>query len=404
MSNVRRHKNQHIMPLSTEAQAALASTVDGWFKNFAGTSALDVARELSLDHAHVMKLFEELAKAGYGSINANVTLYQLSFDLENIAAGFKHEPVVTHIFFPSKQALHDAFYSSSLPQQRLAEYTTRLHLGAHQIGLAYFAEEVLARYLDHPELYEINDSLAGGDVSALSNTSEDRYLYVRYGKCRLRSGGIAVTAIFKDLSDMSPPEQRYWHSFEIESPDIDKSDPQFQNFLARTYEGDFVDFEDPITRLVQGVEAVNKSIEPDSLFTKTRNIHLRLPVEQTYKSHCDAASELYKIVGPDNLSQLKLKDLLIRSFGMAPEDLKHAESGRPLSTLQLLSLLEEKLNAPGLLTNLLRPLSQLRVEADHKVLTAEIEPRSYSREFAEMCNELAEALESLARLLAQKPR
>jgi hypothetical protein len=351
-----------------------------------------------------MKLFEELAKAGYGSINANVTLHQLSFDPENIAAGFKHEPVVTHIFFPSKQALHDAFYSSSLPQQRLPEYTMRLHLGAHQIGLAYFTEEVLARYLDHPELYEINDSLAGGDVSALSKTSEDRYLYVRYGKCRLRSGGIAVTAIFKDLSDMGPSEQRYWHAFEIESPDIDKSDSHFQNFLARTYEGDFVDFEDPITRLVQGVEAVNKSIEPDALFTKARNIHLRLPVEQTYKSHCDAASELYKIVGPDNLSQLTLKDLLTRGFGMAPEDLRHAESGRPLSTLQLLSLLEGKLNAPGLLTNLLRPLSKLRAEADHKVLAAEIESRSYSREFAEICNELAESLESLARLLAQKPR
>ena len=147
------------MPPTKEAKAALASSVNGWFKNFGGTSALDVARYLSLDHSLVMRLFEELAKAGHGSINADVTLYQVSFDPENIAAGFKHEPVVTHIFFPSKQALHDAFYSSDLPQQRLPEYTTRLHLGDRQIGLAYFTEEVLARYLDHPELYEINDSL-----------------------------------------------------------------------------------------------------------------------------------------------------------------------------------------------------------------------------------------------------
>lgn len=390
--------------MSKEARAALASTVNGWFKNFVGTSALDVARDLSLDHSLVMRLFEELAETRHGSINADVTLYQVSFDPENIAADFKHEPVVTHIFFPSKQALRDAFYSSGLPQQRMPEYTTRLHLGDHQIGLAYFAEEVLARYLDHPELYEINDSLAGGDISALSSTPEDRYLYVRYGKCRLRSGSIAVTAIFKDLSDMGPSEQRYWHSFEIESPNIDKSDTHFQNFLARTYEGDFVDFEDPISRLLEGVKGVNKALAPDHLFAKAQNVHLHLPVEQTYKSYCDAASELYKIVGPDNLSQSTLKALLTKGFGIAPEDLKHAESGRPLGTLQLLAVLEEKLKVPGLLTTLLRPLLQLRVAADHKVLEVESETQSYSREFAEICNELAASLEELAIKLAERAK
>jgi len=390
------------MPPSKEAQAALASTVASWFRNFAGTSGFDVAQDLELDHALVMRLFEDLVKAGYGSINADVTLYQVSFDPKNPEAGFKHEPVVTHIFFPSKQALQDAFYSSSLPQQRLPEYTTRLHLGANQIGLVYFAEEVLARYLDHPELYEINDSLAGGDVSALSKTSEDRHLYVRYGKCGVKSGSIAVTAIYKDLSDMGHSEQRYWHSFELDAPDIDKSDVHFQNFLARTYEGDFVEFEDPITRLLEGVAAVNKAVEPRSLFSKIKNIHLRLPVEQTYKSHCDAASELYKIVGPDNLSQSKLKELLAKDFGVTPEAMKHAETGRPLSTLQLLALVEDNLANPGLLTKRLRQLSELRVAADHKVLEAETETTSYSRKFADMCNQLAEALETLAGLLAAR--
>lgn len=392
------------MPPSKEAQTALASAVSGWFKNFVGTSALDVARDLSLDHSLVMQLFEELATAGYGTINANVTLYQLSFDLKNIVEDSKLEPVVTHIFFPSKQALRDSFYSTSLPQQRLPEYTTRLYLGAPQIGLVYFSEEVLARYLDHPEFYEINDSLAGGNVSALSGTSEDRYLYVRYGKCRLKPGNIAVTAIFKDLSDMSPSEQRYWHSFELESPSIDKSDTHFQNFLARTYEGDFVDFEDPITRLLEGVAQVNKSLEPCTLFAKVENIHLRLPVEQTYKSHCDAASELYKIVGPDNLSQPILKDILTKDFSMRPDDFMHAESRRPLSPLQLLALLENKLKSPGLLTKRIQLLSKLRVAADHKVLEVETETKSYSREFAEICNGLAEALENLARLLAERVR
>lgn len=392
------------MPPSKEAKAALASSVASWFKNFGGTSALDVARDLSLDHSLVMRLFEDLAKTGHGSIKVGVTLYQVIFDPENIAAGSKVEPVVTHIFFPSRKALHDAFYSSDLPQKRLPEYTTRLHLGDNQIGLAFFTEEVLARYLHHPELYEINDSLAGGDISALSGTPEDRYLFVRYGKCRLGSGSITVTAILKDLSDMGPSEQRYWHSFEIEFPDIDKLDNHFQNFLARTYEGDFVHFEDPVTRLLEGVKGVNKALEPDNLFAKVQNVHLHLPVEQTYKSHCDAANELYKIVGPDNLQQRTLKNLLTQKLGMAPATLNHAQSGRPLSTLQLLALLEEKLEVPGLLTNLLKPLSELRVVSAHKVLVAESEMRSYSREFAVMCNELAASLEKLARLLAKRAR
>lgn len=170
------------MSLNKIAADVLTSTVAGWFKNSCGISALDVARDLSLDHAVVMRTLEQLVSTGHGSMNKDVQLCQLSFDTENISAGFKHEPVVTHIFFPSKQVLRDAFYSSQMPQQNLAEYTTRLHLGANQIALVHFNEEVLSRYLDHPELYEINDSLAGGDVSSLSNTPDDRHLLVAVQK------------------------------------------------------------------------------------------------------------------------------------------------------------------------------------------------------------------------------
>lgn len=91
-----------LMPLSTEAEQTLAATIAGWFQNFGGTSALDVARDLSIDHVAVMLIFEQLVTDGYGSMNKSVQLYQMSFDLDNIAAGFKHEPVTTHIFFPSK--------------------------------------------------------------------------------------------------------------------------------------------------------------------------------------------------------------------------------------------------------------------------------------------------------------
>ena len=329
-------------------------------------------------------------------MNRNVLLYQIIFNQEDIAAGVKHGPVVTHIFFPSKQVLSEAFYSSNLPQQRLPEYKTRLYLGANRIELVYFSEEVLARYLDHPELYEIIDSLAGGDISSLSNASEDRFLYVRYGKCRLKSGNITITAIYKDLSSMGQYEQRYWHSFELDAPDIDKSDIHFQNFLTRTYDGDWVDFEDPIAKLREAVITLSNT---HALFAKSDNVYIRLPVQQTYKSYCDAASELYKIVGPDNLSQTVMKRLLTKDFAVPVDDLRHDESKRPLSTMQLLELLEGKLGSLGLITKPLRELAKLRIAADHKVLKPESTTKSYSREFAKMCNELAQALSQFAKLL-----
>jgi hypothetical protein len=384
------------MSLTAELQRVLDATVEGWFRNFAGTTALDVARELDVDHDMTMRLFEELESLGFGSLNRDAGFVQMSFDPENPSAGFKQEPITTHVFFPSKEILRKAFFESGRPQQRLPEYTTRLHLGAHQIGLAYFHEEVLTRYLDHPELYEVNDSLAGGDVSALDAAPEERYLYVRYGKCRLKSGTIAVTAIYKDLADMSPSEQRYWHSHEIDSPEVDRKDVHFQNFLRRTYDGDWVDFEDPITRVYEAVAKVNAAIGGKPLLNKTKNIHLRFPVEQTYKSYCDAASELYKLVGPDNISQGRLKSILTTRFGVKDGDLVHPSSGRPMSTLQMLAMLEQKIGQGGLVSEPVRAVGELRIEADHKILEPDAELQTYSRKFAEICNQVAESFEQLA--------
>jgi len=392
------------MSISREAEQSLAVTVSGWFKNFGGTSALDVGRDLSIDHAEVMDIFEQLADGGHGSLNRNVQLHQVSFDPNDIEVGFKSEPVTTHIFFPSKETLRKAFYASEKPQLGLPEYTTQLHLGAQQIGLAFFSEEVLSRYMDHPEHYEINDSLAGGDISSLSPNPDERYLYVRYGKCQLASGQVAVTAIYKDLSDMTPSEQSYWHSHEIDSPNIDKSDRHFQNFLKRTYEGDFVDYHDPISMLLEALCHVNEVVGDTPLFTRLSNVHLRLPVEQTYKSYCDAASELYKVLGPDSLSQSRIKGLLLNDLTTPTAELVHTKSRRPLSKLQLLALVEQKLGASGVYTKPLQTLGKLRIDADHKVLERDANTKSYSREFAVMCDELASALVSLAKLLEGRGR
>ena len=251
-----------------------------------------------------------------------------------------------------------------------------------------FDEEVLSRYFNHPEVYEIEDTSPGGVLSAKSEATEDRYIYVRYGKCKLQSGRVAVTAIYKDLANMGVAEQRYWHAHELETLDIDKKDQNFQTFLSRTYEGAWVEFPDPIGDLLKEVEAINANLAPRQLFTRAGNIHLRMPVTQTYKSYCDSASELYKIIGPDALSQTTLKSLLQEQFGLEKDDFIHGESGRPLGSLQLLTLLESNLHRESALTAPLKVVSELRVAADHKVLEPDSETQSYSTKFAQLCKEL----------------
>jgi hypothetical protein len=390
------------MSLSSDHGRVLAATIEKYFQSFVGTSALEVARSLSIGHGLVMEMFEELCSQGYGTMNSNAELNQVSFDPTNPNAGFKFEPVRTHIFFPSKEALRKAFYASDLPQKRLPEYQTRLRLGAPLYGLAYFREEVLAKYFNHPEFYEVRDSLAGGEVQPASDAPEERWLDVRYGKCLLKSGHVAVSAVFKDLSHMSLSEQRHWHSHEIEEPELDTSDAHFKAFLRRTYEGDWAQFEDPIERLSSAISQVNAAAGKQAFFARDKNTYLQLPVEETYKSYCDSASELFKLIGPDNLLQAQLKALLTSRFDVREEEFVHAESGRVLSNVQLLARVETELGASGVVTKVVKQVQSLRVDADHKILEADIEAKGSSRQFAALCTATAEALEQLAAILDQK--
>lgn len=387
------------MPLTELQSRILEEGIAIWFANHGGASADRIAEALSVSHEEALKTVEELVQLGRGTMNRDITLVKLSFDPANPGKGFTQRPFTTHIFFPSKSALRQAFYSSGLPAEHLPEYVVRLHLGTQQIELIFFSEEVLSRYFAHPELYDINDSLAGGDVSSRGEDIDDRYLYVRYGKCRLRDGRIAVTAICKDLADMGVSEQRYWHSYEFAKPDLEPSDPNFQAFLGRTYEGSFVDYPDPISDLVTAMRSMNSLLSPRELFTRLENVHLRTPVEQTYKSFCDCASELYKLIGPDALSQSAMKELLQQRMKLSAENLVHQQSKRPLSSIQLLTLLEQQLKLPGSLSAVLRKVSALRIDADHKVLNRDEKPSTYSEKFAALCREVTAAVEELARAL-----
>jgi hypothetical protein len=298
-------------------------------------------------------------------------------------------------FFPAKQVLTETFYKSDFARNELPQYQIRMHLGEHQMTLAFFDEEVLARYFDHPELYEIKDTSAGGELSEKSAASQDRHLHIRYGKRNLKSGRIAVTAIHMDLANMGVSKQRFWHAHECKSPDFDDTDENFNAFVSRTFAGAFVEFPNPIGDLFKEVQRIKTALAPKVFFARIANVHLRIPVERTYKSYCDSASELYKVVGPDALSKDTLEYLLKNKFGLGKGDFIHKESCRPLGSLQLLTLLESKLQGTSKSTMSLRIVSEFRVAADHKILESDSETQNYSTKFAQLCDQVTASIAAL---------
>ena len=146
----------------------LECAVDHWHKNFTGVSALSIAEQLDLEHSDVLTAFSELEDEGCARIREDVTLYSVSLDLssdESISTeDFDSEPKNTAIIFPSREVLEENFYSSGLTREDLPEYTTRLYKGGSQIEIVYFEVEVLKKYLQHPEKYDIDDSVSGGDA------------------------------------------------------------------------------------------------------------------------------------------------------------------------------------------------------------------------------------------------
>lgn len=367
-----------------------------WFGNPAGIAALDLDRDFHLTNEEAMVLFEKLVEKGLGTINADVVLYQISFSVGEKTEMPIGKKVITHIFFPSKDVLAQHFYKSTLARKDIPEYSKRLHLGAHQIGMVFFKEEVLRKYFDHPEKYKINDTLSGGGLTANCKNENDEYLHVRYGKKLVNNGRVAVIAIYKDLAMMSPSEQKYWSSYEIKEFQADSDDENFRRFLLRTYEGEFVNYQNPIADLSNAIDSVNKLFGNKSLFQKNKNIHLHQPVENTKKAYCDSCSELFKLVGPDNIKKSALKEFLLKKSRISADELVDKDTKRELSSFQLVQLLESKLTENRDLTERIERIRKHRIEADHKILDDGNEEGNYTSHFNLLCEETAHFLKELA--------
>lgn len=369
----------------------LELSIEHWNQKFVGISALEICEKLSVSNKEVMEIMENLRDQGKGSINANVELYPAKFNPDNLEWSILEQGIITHMFFPSKEVLTDYFYSSSLVRENHPEFKKRLHCGAHQIELAVFSDEVLTRYFDHPELYEVDDSLSGGDIWSRDEAPENRYLSVRHGKKTLKNGRTAVTAIIYDLSIMSAEEQRYWHTYEITEEEFEQNDENFMRFIARNYEGAWVDFPDLIKDVTDILININTVFGKGGLFKHTSNGNFRPPVENTEKAYYDCCSEFYKLIGPDSINQDAIKSFLIDIFSVKNSDMINQESDRPLSSIQLLWMLEKKMGKDSSFSDIIKEIKADRIKADHCITKPVSVECNFVRKFFEKCEEFIKA-------------
>ncbi len=366
----------------------LDCAVEQWNKTHAGVTSIDIARRIRSSNVKVMDAMIVLEAAGKCSLNKNAELFTVSIGESGMKVAKK--ATIAHVIFPSKEVLTDHFYSSGLARQGMPVYVETLHKGAHQYAMVYFSEEVLAKYLDRPELYNVEDSLSGGSIR--SNTEDEAtHIYVRHGRRQLANGRSAVLVPYKDLARLDEAQQRYWHGFEIPNPEIASPDQHYSKFMLRTFEGAFVDYENPLENFMEAVKYVNGNLGGPALFRHTDNPHLRTPIGNTEKTFYDACSELFKIIGADSLVAPTIKKILVDDFRTKENEFTH-KSGRTLSPFQQLQLLETKAGIEPKATTIIKEVKNFRNRADHAIVEPLSSPTNFVEKFYTLCNDIAYAL------------
>lgn len=372
-----------------------------WHENFAGVSALSAAEALGVSHEAVLDAFDELEAENRGSQRKPISLCAgaFTFTLGDPNATDDYEEVESAIFFPAQPVLEKSFYESELSRRNLPAYKVRLHRGYSQIQLLYFKAAVLGRYIDHPELFIVDDSVAGGNIRTrdglASNvkieTDADNFGMIDFGKRILIEGKHAVTAILHDLSELPETHQRHWHSYEIDHPRFRADDPDFENFVKRQLRAEWTDYNDPLIKALAELDRINLLLGEPPLFRNVKNDYLAYPVKNSFKDYCDCCSELYKLVGPDNLNAEVLRGFLRTHFDYSDERFVHTDSGRPMGTLQLLRLVAAETSATRLM-GAIEEVKTHRIDADHKVTQPSVARQNYMVAFRQVCTVLCEGL------------
>ena len=241
----------------------LEIAVQYWNEKFGGISALHIAQTWTISHQEILQYFHILRNEGKGTIRENVKLYPISFGKKGtIAEG----EVVTAVFFPSKEILKKQF---EIENKDYSPFLNRLHQGNSRIKHYYFILEVLDKYFRHPEQYYIHDDVIGGYISTKDeyylsfpeNTrDENTFALIRYGKRKLADDSVVIAVILYDLSELPLKEQKYWEYYEIDHPDFSTIDNDFENYIRQKFEAEFVDYEDPLSNIVEKIESINRLV------------------------------------------------------------------------------------------------------------------------------------------------
>lgn len=366
-----------------------------WFDNPAGIDALDLAEHFQITNEAAMRIFESFKELGYGSLNRNVKLGVIHFDLKYGPKPRDFREKTTHVFFPSPKVLACYYEKLGLLRQNTPEYKKQVMLGGGQFSQAYFEEEVLRKYFDHPEKYEVEDSESGGSV--LSRGEEIPYIWVRYSKRKLENGNIVVGAIYKDLADMSEGDQKYWSSYEIkEAKFIEyEKDGAYQQFVRNQLYGEFADYVDPIADIFSFLKKINEAAEM-TIFRETENVSVKPPIENTFKSFCDSCSELDKLFANGNIDGKNLKNWILQKGWGAESDFCCSDKKHPeITPRQMLKLLECKVCGTTALSDLMKECSDYRQQKAHCVDVSSETTSSYSQKFYDLCKRICEAGETL---------
>ncbi len=281
-----------------------------WNDNFCGISSHQVSTDLQIRHEKVRQTLRKLKEENKGTLNDDVVISLDETGREReIAKKGDREKLIT-IFFPSREILTDYFNNSGLSKKDIPEYKKKLHLGHNQTELFYFPAEVLKKYTDDPENYNLCDTLCGG---FLTIKSDDSYT-LRYGKRKINEDERVVAVALDDLSELDPSEQQYWHTLELETPEFSVDDPDFHEFYLRYYEITPVDSYDPLHDLIATIRKINSLSHVGNLLGNVDNSRLKYPVKNTYKSFYKACKELSRVIAPNSINKKALKEYLCKNY------------------------------------------------------------------------------------------
>lgn len=380
----------------TIEERVLEHAVKYWTNHQTGCDSLMVSQALRLDNEQVKKAMVNLEAAKLATLNKDAPLTPMTFGKNGMEFG---AAVLCHVIFPSKAVLTENFYASDLVRQNLPVFQERVMKGSHTYSFVYFNQEVLRKYLTRPDLYDVSDSISGGNITYIG---EDNSLYidVRHGRRKLENGRSVVAVFLTDLLKLSEAEQRYWHGFELTEARFATEDQGFSDFINVNLEGQWIAYTDPLSEAIAAIKRVNDRLGV-ALFRRTDNALLHAPVENTERAYCDSCNELFKLIGNDSINKDILEAYLIENFGVARSEFIHKESKRPLSGIQLMEMLETKAIAGAGASKVIRSIGDDRGKAAH-ALTFKGDPdKIYIDLFRDRCAALKTSLDAFSETVVE---